>query len=403
MTSLEIVDQSRARARLAMLMTAGHRAAAESLIRLEPSLRSWQNVEHHDIAFPQHGTVGWPRTERIRRPAPLNDACIEHLVAAALCAPDPLASDALDELSRLSDRHGWAPRHGPRFLTYGSRRPTDREWSVASHVVRLNAWDRRLSGADPSLLFIVGDASTGGMGFHATTVDRNEDIGVGAHQMRLEPCTRFIDLATLDALGRWSASADRADLLVDIHPTKGLQLHSSIAPGHPTKLLLPRTQPSHVRVRTAYANIIRTDPDKQWAFANLIDTGLTALIVPDRQARPSASPLELACWSAVAGSTRGALERLQDGERRCPTTRVTALSHGLSVPRPSWSAPVIDIVLRHRLQAWGGAWLIGCPAELEARPMHLRDTVAERLDDLMPCLESARECNHLGTSAPDDR
>lgn len=336
---------------------------------------------------------------RRSRPA-FRFAFTEQLVAAALCAPEPLASKALESLDGLIEHRDQRPDEGPCFLVYGEQPPCDREWEVASRLLRLRleSW---LTRQNRIPVFVLGDADSPNVCLYRTAVDRN----VITHSARTVTSAlkldRLIDLLSLVELARAIHTSGPPALSVGLHAQKGIEIRFGPQAGTPHSITLVDCDLPIKRYRSTRGSIARTTTEHQWNLMTRLDEGITVVAASAGSVRSSQSPIEVACFSAALGFTKGALQRLQSGDMRMPAMWVTTLAHSLWIGSDIVPEPTLELELQRRLVEWSGAWLLGSPARLQSRPGDLRTLDTDWVQQLIPALPSGSD--HLGTSEPSDR
>ena len=332
---------------------------------------------------------------------PIVLAQLEQVVAAALCAPEPLATAAFETLITLSQCSGPAAEHGPVFMTYGERAPTDREWAVARGLLRLHGASLFRQSDLQAPIFVVGDASATRVIIQHTAPDQNLVMRTAQHLSGPICVERLIDLMTLTELARAIDEAAAPELFIRIHPTKGVEVRAPSPRESPTTVMLLDSNQPTVRTRSMRSSILRVPAEDQWTFMARLDEGVMVLSAPKDARRPSQSPIQQCCSTLALGFTSGALQRLQAGEPRMPAVWVTTLADTLSVGMNHRRQPTLELELQRRLVAWSGIWLHGVPQAVERNPGELRRIGSERIAQLMPPLQggSGRQC----TSVPSDR
>ncbi|MBM4111711.1 MAG: hypothetical protein FJ254_10255, partial [Phycisphaerae bacterium] len=254
---------------------------------------------------------------------PIVLAQLEQVVAAALCAPEPLATAAFEALNTVIPSGGPGLEHGPVFMTYGERAPTDREWAVARGLLRLHGASLFRQSDLQAPIFVVGDASATRVIIQHTAPDQNLVMRTAQHLSGPICVERLIDLMTLTELARAIDEAAAPELFIGIHPTKGVEIRAPSPRESPTTVMLLDSNQPTVRTRSLRSSILRTNAEDQWTFMARLDEGVMVLSAPKDARRPSQSPIQQCCSTLALGFTGGALQRLQAGEPRMPAVWVT--------------------------------------------------------------------------------
>ncbi len=332
---------------------------------------------------------------------PIVLAQLEQVVAAALCAPEPLATAAFEALITLSQCSGPPSEHGPVFMTYGERAPTDREWAVAKGLLRLHGASLFRQSDLQAPIFVVEDADATRVVIQHTAPDRNLVMRTAQHPSGPICVERLIDLMTLTELARAIEAAGSPEFSVGIHPTKGVEVRAPSPRESPTTVMLLNSNQLTVRTRSSRSSILRAPAEDQWTFMARLDEGVMVLSAPRDARRPSQSPIQPSCTTLALGFSGGALQRLQAGEPRMPAVWVTTLADTLSVGMSHRHQPTLELELQRRLVAWSGIWLHGVPQAVERNPGELRRIGSERIAQLMPPLKAGS--GRPGTNASSDR